>query len=221
MYKLSPSKAHRFLTCTKSLEFDVDFVESPVTIRGSLLHSIAEKMVLSQEIDHLIEEHKINEYEMFLMKEYAKKAWSEYHRISAHTMLVEQKTTMNIYGFSINLVIDVLVYNDTHASIIDLKTGNNNVDVADNEQLMFYGFSTIQTHPNIEEFTLSIFQKGKLKSITKTRSEILDFFMNTENIFESIKNNELTYQPSDKGCKYCAIKGSCMERARWIINGKS
>lgn len=220
MYKLSPSKAHRFLVCTKSLDFDVDFVESPVTIRGSLLHNIAEVMILNENIDDFIQEHKLNDYEVFLIKEYAKEVWSEYKRIDAHTMLVEQKNTMHIYGFSINLIIDALVYNDTHASIIDLKTGNSTVDVADNEQLMFYGFSIVQLHPNIETFTLSIFQKGKLKSITKTRSEILDFFINTENIFESIKNSDLTYQPSDKGCKYCSIKGSCMERARWIVNGK-
>lgn len=66
MYKLSPSKAHRFLNCTKSLEFDIPFTETPQTIRGNILHKLGEKMLRNEEILDYIGEHKINEYEIFL-----------------------------------------------------------------------------------------------------------------------------------------------------------
>lgn len=220
MYKLSPSKAHRFLTCTKSLEFDVEFIETPYTIRGSLLHELAEMIIKNKEVNDFYKEHKISDYEHFLVSGYAESVFDEYQKINAHTLIVEEKKGIEIFDFKINLIVDALAVGDKVASIIDLKTGNNDIDVKDNEQLMFYGYSVIYHFPNIERVRMSIFQKGKLKTMQKTKDEILDFFIDSYDIFKDIQENKLSYKPSDKACKFCPIKDTCKARALWIIEGK-
>lgn len=220
MYKLSPSKAHRYLQCTKSLEFDTEFVETPHTIRGSLLHQYAEKLIKNENLDIFLKENKITDYEMFLINGYVDAVWSEKDLINADKVIVEEKKSIKLYGFSINLIMDALILGKDTASVVDLKTGNNDIDAVDNEQLLFYAYAVLQEYPEYQNFRISIFQKGKLKTSIITSDDVYDFFLEKDDIFEQIKNNELKYNPSDKACKYCAIKDSCKARAKWIIGGK-
>lgn len=220
MYKLSPSKAHRYLQCTKSLEFDTEFVETPYTIRGSILHEFAELMVKNMEIETFIKEHKITDYEHYLVSGYVDAVWEEKQLIDAKEMIVEEKRNITLYDNSINLIIDTLLIGKDTVSIIDLKTGNNDIDPDDNEQLMFYAYSIVNDYIHIKNFRLSIFQKGKLKTTVVSLDEVLDFFMSKFLVFQKINKNELEYNPSDKACKFCAIKDTCRARAEWIIGGK-
>lgn len=221
MYKLSPSKAHRYLTCTKSLEFDTAFVETPYTIRGSLLHELGEMLITNQSIDAFMKEHKITDYEIYLLQKYVDAVWSEKDLIGANTPpIVEEKRNITLYDNSINLIIDTLLVGQDTISIIDLKTGNNDIDPNDNEQLLFYAYSVVNDYIHIKNYRLSIFQKGQLKTATVTQDEVLDFFMDKFLVFQKINKDELEYNPSDKACKYCAIKDTCRARADWIIGGK-
>jgi hypothetical protein len=219
MYKLSPSKAHRFLNCTKSLEFDVDFIETPVTMRGSILHTLAEMSLRNQETMEYIAEHKINEYELYLINEYTRAVWNETERIKGE-LIIEKKKPIIIFNNNINLIVDALIIGEKEASIIDLKTGNADVDVEDNEQLYFYAYMVATQYNNIETFYLNIFQKGILKTYVVTKNQVFDFFLEKEHVFLKIEKNELEYNPSDKACKFCSIKDKCMARAKWIIGGK-
>jgi len=220
MYKLSPSKAHRFLQCTKSLEYDTEFVETPVTIRGSMLHKFAEMMIKNEDMENFIKENKINDYELYLVSQYVESVWSEQQLVNADKVIVEEKRTIRLYGNNINLIMDTLLLGEDTASIIDLKTGNGDVDANDNEQLLFYAYAVIQSYPQYQNIRLSIFQKGKLKTIEVSKDEVLDFFFDKEYIFNMISNNNLEYNPSNKACKFCAIKDSCKARAKWVIGGK-
>lgn len=219
MYKLSPSKAHRFLNCTKSLEFDVDFVETPLTLRGSILHKLAEMNLRNQETMEYIAEHKINEYELYLINEYTRAVWNETERIKGK-LIIEEKKPIIIFNNNINLIVDALIVGETEASIIDLKSGNADVEVEDNEQLYFYAYMVATQYDNINTFYLNIFQKGVLKTFAVSRQEVFDFFLEREHIFIKIEKNELEYNPSDKACKFCSIKDKCLARAKWIIGGK-
>lgn len=219
-YKLSPSKAERFLQCTKSLEFDTEFVETPVTIRGSLLHDIARKMLLEEEWESDIKTYGINDYELYLLTSYVDGVWQEYEKINAREIYVEEKMTVNLYGNAINLIMDSLLVSEDTASIIDLKTGSVKVEEKGNKQLLFYGYCAINRFPNVKKIRMSIGQKGKIRTVEKDVSEILNFFLEKESVFESINRNELTYNPSDTACKYCANKLQCVARAEWIIGGK-
>jgi len=220
MFKLSPSKAHRFLQCTKSLEFDTEFIETPITIRGSMLHKFAEMMIKNENTEQFITDNKINDYELFLVSQYVESVWNEQRLVDAPNIVVEEKRTIRLYGNNINLIMDALILGKKTASIIDLKTGNGDVDANDNEQLLFYAYAVIQNYPHYDNIRLSIFQKGKLKTIEVSKDEVLDFFFDKQNVFELIKNNTLEYNPSDKACKFCAVKSSCKARATWIIEGK-
>lgn len=220
MFKLSPSKAHRYLQCTKSLEYDVEFVETPQTKRGSLLHKIAETMIKSQPFEELLVENGVDDYEFFILNSYVDSVFRECHRLNCENIEVEQKRSIKIFDININLIIDAMVVGTNEASIIDLKTGNGDVEVVDNEQLYFYAYALLTEKININKVSISISQKGKLKTIVLTREQVFDFFIEKENVFENIKNKELSFNPSEKACKFCAIKKTCVARANWIINGK-
>jgi CRISPR/Cas system-associated exonuclease Cas4 (RecB family) len=220
MYKLSPSKAHRFLHCTKSLEFDVAFIETPQTVRGNVLHKLAEMSLRNEEVLPYIQEHKINEYEIYLINGYSKEIWEELSRIPNSEMVIEEKRPIIIYNNNINLIIDCLILGDKIASIFDLKTGNGEVEVEDNEQLYFYAYMVATKYDKIETFILNIYQKGKKKTTQLTRQEVLDFFLEREDTFREIESGRLQYRPSNKACKFCPIKETCMARAKWIIGGK-
>lgn len=219
MYKLSPSKAHRYLNCTKSLEFDTDFIETPSTIRGSILHKLAEMMLMNQDTLEYIGENKINEYELYLINEYVKCVWRESERLNGE-IVIEQKKPIIIYNNDINLIIDALIVSETEASIVDLKTGNADVEVEENEQLYFYAYMVATQYDKIETFYLNIFQKGSLRTFVVSRADVFDFFIEKEEVFLKIAKNELEYNPSDKACKFCPIKDKCLARAKWIIGGK-
>lgn len=220
MYKLSPSKAHRFLNCTQSLAFDIEFAETPATIRGNILHKFAEMAIKNEDATLYAEVNGINDYEYHLITSYVNAVWNEYKKIDATEIQVENKQPIVIFGNNINLIIDTLMLSNDTASIVDLKTGNTDVDVKENEQLYFYAYSVTTKYPNINTFRLSIFQKGKLKTIVKKKEDIFDFFIDRISTFDAIAKNELTYNPGDKQCKFCAIKDTCLARAEWIIGGK-
>lgn len=220
MYKLSPSKAHRYLNCTKSLEFDKEFVETPQTVRGSILHELAEMTLKNEDTLSFIEQHKINEYELYLVNGYAQEVWTEMTKVPNANMIVEEKKPILIYNNNINLIVDCLILGDNTATIFDLKTGNGDVDIEDNEQLYFYAYMVAITYENIENFNLNIYQKGKRKTIEISKEEVFDFFIDKEEVFKQIAENKLTYNPSDKACKFCSIKDTCLVRAKWIIGGK-
>ncbi len=76
-------------------------------------------------------------------------------------------------------------------------------------------------YPKINTLRLAIFQKGKMKIEEYKREDVLDFFIEKEEVFEQIRNNELTYNPSDKACKWCGNKKDYRARAEWIIGGKN
>jgi hypothetical protein len=172
------------------------------------------------EIETFIKEHKITDYEHYLVSGYVDAVWEEKQLIDAKEMIVEEKRNITLYDNSINLIIDTLLIGKDTVSIIDLKTGNNDIDPDDNEQLMFYAYSIVNDYIHIKNFRLSIFQKGKLKTTVVSLDEVLDFFMSKFLVFQKINKNELEYNPSDKACKFCAIKDTCRARAEWIIGGK-
>lgn len=223
MYKISPSKAHRILNCTASLRHDDVFVETPATVRGNILHTLGEmflKEVDDDKITEFINEHGIDGYELDLIQGYIHAVLYETEKIGATEMQIEVKREIDIYGFKSNSIIDTLLLSKYEASIIDLKTGNYDVDIIDNEQLYLYGYGVLTRYPDIQIVHLSIFQKMKKKTITLTRGEIFDYFLDKEEVFTDIRNGNLKYNPSEKACKFCPIKDTCIARAKWIVGGK-
>jgi CRISPR/Cas system-associated exonuclease Cas4 (RecB family) len=217
MYKLSPSKAHRFLNCTKSLVYDVERIETPAAKRGSFIHEMAELSIKGQLDDYM----DLSNYEIFLINSYTEAVESERTRIGAHKIEVEVKDKLEIFGTSNNYIVDARAIKAEKAAIIDLKSGSYDVEPEGNEQLLYYALGTILKFPKIKTVRASIFQKGKLKTVVLTADEVLDFFVSVQGVYEDIRNNNLTYNPSEKACKFCPHKDECLARANWILGGKN
>ena len=100
MYKLSPSKAHRFLNCTASLMHDKPFVENAATIRGKLLHEFAEKRLRNEDTREFEINNKINDYEIFIVESYVNSIWREYNEILA-TKYLQSKNKKRLFTISI------------------------------------------------------------------------------------------------------------------------
>lgn len=221
-YSLSPSKAHRYLYCSASLLHDQPFVDTPITIRGKLLHQISELLIKGVDCDEIIKENNLNDYEIKLVTKYSELILNQIDSLQPDIFSVEVKQKINIFDTNINLIMDTLLINTRSgiSYIYDLKTGNNDVEVKDNEQLLFYALAVLLNYKDIGIIKVSIFQKMKNKELTLYPNEVYDFFIDKEDVFNKIKKNELEYHPSEKACKYCAFKNKCVARANWILEGK-
>lgn len=222
MYKLSPSKAHRYLQCPMSLKFDVEFVENEITKRGSNLHRYAELLLTNkeEEAQKLSDEMNMNNYEYNIIRGYINHIYEEMALLMTDKKTIEIKQSIDLYGNKINLIMDASIKNKDTASIIDLKTGRNKIEPAENEQLLFYALATILNDKNIKNFRLIISQYGNKYVYETNKDKVIDFFFEKREIFDAINNNKLYYCPSEKACKYCANKEECRARAEWIIYGK-
>lgn len=219
-YALSPSKAHRFLRCTASLLHDKKEEETAATIRGRQLHEYAYLKLTNQDYEEFAEIHQINDYEENLINCYVNAVLEEAIRIGATKRIFEKKESASLYFFNFNYIIDALLIGGDTASIIDLKTGNIDVEVENNEQLLFYAHDVSIKYPKIKKFRLSIFQKMRMKTQEIQKQDIIDFFLEKYDIFEEIHSEDLKYRPSEKACQWCAIKNTCIARANWIVRGK-
>ena len=94
-------------------------------------------------------------------------------RIGATKRVFEKrkKESASLYFFNFNYIIDALLIGGDTASIIDLKTGNIDVEVENNEQLLFYAHDVSIKYPKIKSFDYLFFQKMRMKTqeIKKTR----------------------------------------------------
>lgn len=225
-YKLSPSKSTMYLRCSASLRHVLPFKETEVTKRGKLLHEIACKMLYNtkkEEIERTCLENKLNEYELNLIVSYVNYVQSVYSdsvKDGIVKYIVEDKTNVTIYGLNIYMVFDVAIICKKTATIIDLKTGRNDVDVEGNEQLLFYAFKVFSEFPEVETIKNVIFQKMHSKEVVLTRAEVENFFLNQFDQFFDIINDDLKYVPSEKGCKYCDYKDKCVAHSERVLKGK-
>lgn len=218
-YKLSPSKAHIWLDCTLSL-LDDTFVETPATVRGTILHEIGEKLILGYDVEARMEKHQLNEYERFNVMKYAETVWEELDKIPNGEIYVENKVTLNIYQNSINMILDALIVGKHEATIVDFKSGNFDIEIEDNKQMLFYSMYVVTAYPHIQKINTIIFQKGKPKKKTLTPEEVIEFFKSKEQVFDDINNDRLSCTPSETVCRFASVEEVKIICAKWIVGGK-
>lgn len=218
-YKLSPSRAHIWMHCTLSL-LDDTFVETPATIRGTIMHEIGEKMILGYDVESLMEKHNLNDYERFNVTRYADTVIEEADKIPNSDLFIENKVTLNIYENSINMILDALIIGETEATIIDYKSGNFDIEVENNYQLFFYAMYVVTAYPHIEKINTIIFQKGRAKKHVLTPKEVIDFFVSKKQVFDDINNDRLSCEPSETVCRFATVPEVKKICAEWIIGGK-
>ena len=231
---LSPSSAHRWLTCTPSARDEQKYPDrgSDAAAEGTTAHRLAElrlaqALVLNQNEQHLLQseldeirsdrwytpamEEHIDEYVTFVTE--------RYNSMTNPTILLEQKIDLTEWvpeGFGTG---DVLLIGDGQAELIDLKYGKGvRVEAERNKQLKLYGLGAVTDLAflyDVYQIRLTIYQPriGNFSSWEISLPELQAWAKD-----ELIPKAKLAwegkgdYVPGDH-CKFCKAAAVCKANA--------
>lgn len=242
-YKLRPSSAERFLTCTASLPHNLGFDENQYTLLGQLQHKVAQ-LRLDQyfnEKNHEKEIEKLtdpnNEYTSRNNPElkvkwnnqceetvdnyitYIKRLEKQY---KPKLVFIEYFIKMQFFGNQVNGVVDcAFVLPDNSIIIVDLKTGRNRVDAEENAQMLMYGYGMLQdmykkTSKVAKKVIISIAQGliNNVEAVEYSMEQLQNWYIKQAHAMKEINTNNLKFRPSPKACKFCQYKDNCAARIK-------
>lgn len=242
-FKLSPSSAPRFLTCTASLPYNIQFTENENTLKGNLQHTVA-FLRLDQIIngkDHTKELEKLTDKNSWFQSERTKDLKVQWDTTCEKTVdnyvayikqlieefkptsvLLEYRLKIQFFDNLLNGVIDcAMILPNGDIIVIDLKTGRVKVLTDDNEQMLMYAHGLIQHiyKKGIklpQAITISICQSliNNTQAMRYTLRQIVAWYVKQSQPMYEINNHQLTYRPSEKACKYCQYRADCNERIK-------
>jgi len=241
-YKLSPSASERFLVCSASLPYNVDFIENEATLKGNLQHEAAFLRLdqLFNNADHTKRIELLTDYKHeFLGKNpnlmvkwdldcektvnnyitYIKKIVYEY---APKKILFEHRMKIAFYDNRMNGIIDcAMVLPNDDLFIVDLKTGRVKVDTTDNNQMLLYASGLIQQMYDKEKslsknVIISICQSlvNNTKAVKYSLDQVVKWYRSHAEKMEEINSGKLRFNPTTKACKYCQHRAECDERIR-------
>lgn len=236
---LSASGSHRWLECTPSalLEKEEPESESPYAKEGTLAHAFAENELRKifnfiDEDEYKIEHEKLVSDELYTddMKDHVQKYVDEVtkkynfiEKCGGTKPYIDIETKLNFGecvpdGFG---TADAIIYDDTKKLmyIYDLKYGKGvEVSAIKNTQLLLYAVGAVKIVDmigDVENISLNIIQPriDNFSSYELTKTELNKF---TKNVKEKAKlaiKGEGDFNPSEKTCKFCKVKGKCRARS--------
>lgn len=243
-YRLRPSSAQRFLTCTASLPFnEVAFQESKASLKGNLQHEVAQLRLEE------ILEGKDNSRRINLLMDYDRKhesdntpgLWVKWDRqcdenvesyISYIKQLIEEYNPIHVYieykmkfKFYDNQMwgtADIMmVLPDYSVIVVDLKSGRGYVSTEDNPQMLTYGYAIIQevykkTKKVPPSVIISIHQNviNNISAMKYSINQMMNWYKKQAKPMNEINNDKLVFRPTKEGCKYCHNKEKCNERIK-------
>lgn len=242
-YKLRPSSAERFLTCTASLPHNLGFDENEYTLLGQLQHKVAH-LRLDQYFNNKDHSKMIEDYTNpnldYLSKNdpNLKVKWNDSceetvnnyityikrleKQFKPKMVLLEYFIKMNFFGNEINGVVDcAMVLPDNSIIIIDLKTGRNRVETEDNAQMLMYGYGILQdmykkTQKVAKKVIISIAQGliNNVQAIEYSLEQLQEWYIKQAQPMKEINSNNLVFRPTKTACKYCQYKDKCSARIK-------
>lgn len=242
-YKLSPSSAERFLTCTASLPHNLGFEENKYTLLGQLQHKVAQ-LRLEQIIENKDNSKKIekltdpNSYYVSKNDSDLKVKWNDscedtvdnyvtyikrlMNQFKPKTVLLEYFIKMKFFGNRVNGVVDcAMILEDNSIIIVDLKTGRNKIDAEDNAQMLMYGYGILQdmyqkTKKVADKVVISIAQGliNNVQAVEYSLEQLQEWYRNQAHAMKEINTNQLVYRPSKSACKYCQYRHECAARIK-------
>jgi len=242
-FKLSPSASDRFLTCTASLPFNINFIESEPTLKGNLQHRVAflrlDQIINSR--DHAKEIETLTDYnheyisaktpglKVYWDKDcentvdnyisYIKQLIKEY---SPKSVFLEYRIQMVFFENTINGIVDcAMILPDDSLIIIDLKSGRVKVETDDNNQMLMYAYGIIQdmykkSGKVSQSVIISICQSlvNNTQAIKYSLDQMIKWYVKQHTPMNEINHNELVYRPNKTACKYCQNRANCNARIR-------
>lgn len=101
--------------------------------------------------------------------------------------------------------VDLVLYVADEIHVIDHKTGQIEVSVHDNSQLLYYAVSAAPLAPKATGVWLHIVQpwaKGNIEKVFVTTAELLTFMREAQAAEKKILQQDTTFGPSEH-CKFC------------------
>lgn len=229
---LGPSGAKRWMACTPSARFELEFEEkeSEYAEQGTAAHELADRLIRLDlggndgadvaELESFIKENKYYDAEMeeavqfyvdYVMKAYAQAKQNDYSAI----LMPEQRLDYSEFvqdGFGTG---DATIISDKTIEIIDLKYGTGvKVEVEDNPQLRLYGLAAWNTFKilfDIEEVVMTIVQP-RLDHIATERIKVKDLLEWTEK--EVVPKGKLAWEGKGEfvagsHCQFCKAQARC------------
>jgi len=212
--RLSPSSSSRWLKCTASVKASEPYGNSTNSAAewGTAVHGIGELMLKNKDIPDIVEGVKVDKEMLNCAEEYADYCRSLMTKGSV--VLIEEKFDLSFIAPDTFGTGDFSVLNDTHLDIVDLKTGHGIVDAKENSQLMLYALGAIHELEDlydIETVTLHIMQSraGHIDTWDITVDELLEFEEFVVAQATRILNDDVTFNPDKKACKWCPHQSNC------------
>lgn len=185
---LSPSAAHRWLNCTKSVKLEEQFPDSTsdAALEGTIAHAICALLLCAlkaqgtydvKEIQTIAQQGRegytpeqfatwFSADMMQYAEGYANYVWNEYQAEIQLTpdaiLMVEKKIDISRYGKDMTGTTDAAIVGDAELHIFDFKYGRGVlVDAKENPQMMIYALGNIEEHASMYAFkavTMTIYQ---------------------------------------------------------------
>lgn len=229
--KLSPSAAHRWLSCPSSLSFEASMSDesSPQAARGTMLHEIAEKVLNGVALSTY--EHDLDGEDLEIVEKYTNYIWDliESIGVGKADLHVEQRVHFNkdIWGTA-----DAVIVSPYRLDIVDLKTGSGvKVDARHNDQLMIYALAVLnefnqlpgpfrsdkppqEVHLHIVQPSLGNYSEWEVKV---NGAEFNNLRTQIKAVCQIIEDGVEHYQPSESACQFCRGRAQCKARAEFNL----
>jgi hypothetical protein len=229
---LSPSSAHRWLTCTRSARDEQKYPDrgSDAAAEGTTAHKLAELRLMQElvadhpeALDSELAEIRQDKWYSQAMEEhvddYVTFVTERYNSLENPIILLEERIDLTIWvpeGFGTG---DVLLVGNGQAELIDLKYGKGvRVEAVQNKQLKLYGLGAITDLSflyDIDRIRLTIYQPriGNFSSWETGQDELMawakDELMPKAKLAWEGKGD---YVPGDH-CKFCKAAAVCKANA--------
>lgn len=234
--KLSASSSARWLTCTASVKAIDDATRtmrvvikdsSPFAREGTAAHEVADLCLRNNKhadeyFDEVVEDVRVD----WEMVENVQKYLNYVRHIGGH-LLPEQRVDFSTYipdGFGTSDAICV-VEDEKTVHIFDLKYGRGvEVSAYENTQGMLYAVGVLNEYAYIFDidhtwkFVIHIVQPriGNYSDYEITVKALLDWAEWAKGQAEEALSENGVYAPSEKACKWCAMKPICRHRKEHI-----
>lgn len=198
---LSPSAAHRWLNCTKSVRLEEKFEDrgSDAAMEGTVAHAICAHLLktlitdgtydvktVAKEVRYFSDEFTVDDFDRWYTQDmmghaedYASYVWGMYQKELETTpdavLMVEKNLDITKYGQDMTGTTDAAIVSDKSLHIIDFKYGRGvRVDALNNPQMMIYALGNIEAHSGMYAFhdvVMTIYQP-RLNNISDYRMTV-------------------------------------------------